>query len=257
MGTMRAVAHSLLFTGTLAGMLGLFAGCTPKPPPPALPPTEVPHVNQLSDNSGERSNVVADAVQQGGNQARLTYDCDPPHSEGVEGKGVLTADVTKCEYNRAEQTLVLSNQSYADCPLFLVTINGYHGPGTYNTSALGRLGFGTAKLRHPACKWDGSICLEWNGASGPHPEATCTVEINNDGGLQYGTTGATVSGTFVCSDFSSSYKGCPDASAKANCAVTRASFSVAGCVVAASPGGDKDKGKGKSEKKEKSGKRSK
>lgn len=213
-----------------------------KPPPPALPPQEVPRINQRSDTTGERSDVVADAVQQGSNQARIQYDCGPPQSQGAEGKGILSADLSKCEYNREEKTLVISNQSYADCPLFLVTINGYHGPGTYNTSSLGHLSFGTAKLRHPACNWDGSLCLEWNEKNGPHPEASCTIEINSDGGLQYGTTGATVSGTFVCADFSSSYKGCAAAQAKASCIINRASFSAAGCNVIA----DAPTAKGKS-----------
>ncbi len=210
-------------------MLSVVAGC-PKPQP-ALPPKEVPRINQVGDTSGERSDVVADAVQQGSNQARIQYDCGPPQSQGVEGKGVLAVEVSKCELNRTDQTLTLSNQSYADCPLFLLTINGYHGPGTYNTSSLGALSFGTAKLRQSACKWDGSLCLDWNGASGPHPDANCTIEINSDAGLQYGTSGSTVSGTFVCADFNSSYKGCAGAPAKAGCIISRASFSVAGCNV--------------------------
>jgi hypothetical protein len=214
-----------------------------------MPPKEVPRIGQVGDTTGERSDVVADAVQQGSNAARAVYDCGPPQSQGVDGKGVLNVDITKCEYNKTEGTLVISNQSYADCPLFLLTINNYHGPGTYNTSSLGHMSFGTAKLHQPACKWDGSLCLEWNGASGPHPEASCTIEVNSDGGLQYGTSGATVSGTFVCADFASPYKGCAAAPAKAACVVNRASFSIAGCSVTSGAaggsgaGGAKDKGK--------------
>jgi len=246
MGYARKLARSLVFAGAALGIVAAGAGCPPKPPPSKLPPTDVPRIGQVGDASGERSDVVADAVQQGSNQARIQYDCGPPQSQSVEGKGTLSADISKCELNRADGTLTLSNQSYADCPLFLLTINSYHGPGTYNTSSLGKLSFGTAKLRHPACKWDGNLCLDWNGASGSHPEASCTIEINSDGGLQYGTSGATLSGTFVCADFNSSYKGCAAAPAKASCIVSRASFSVAGCSSAgAPPAAPTGKGKGK------------
>jgi hypothetical protein len=210
------------------------------------PPKDVPRISNVGDNSGERGDVVADAVQQGSNQARILYDCGPPQSQGIDGKAVLAADLSKCEFNRGDQTLVISNQSYAECPLFLITINGYHGPGTYNTSSLGQLSFGTAKLRQPACKWDGSLCLDWNGANGSHPEANCTIEINSDAGLQYGTSGSTVSGTFVCSDFNSPYKGCAGAPARTSCAISRASFSVAGCnVVTPPPPPSATQGKGK------------
>jgi hypothetical protein len=224
----------LLAAGAAFGVLLAAAGC-PKPPPPKLPPSDVPRIGNVGDSSGERGDVVADAVQQGSNQARIQYDCATAPSQGVEGKAILNPDISKCELNRADGTLTISNQSYADCPLFLLTINGYHGPGTYNTSSLGHVSFGTAKLRQPACKWDGSLCLDWNGSSGPHPEASCTIEINSDGGLQYGTSGSTVSGTFVCADFNSPYKGCGGASARPSCIISRASFSIAGCVSAGGP----------------------
>lgn len=231
LGSSRTVVRSLLLFGAAVGALSTLAACPPKNPVPELPPKEVARINNVGDSAGERGDVVADAVQQGSNQARVQYDCGPPHSQAVEGRGILSADLSKCEFNRDTNTLVISNQSYAECPLFLLTITNYRGKGTYNSSALGQLGFGTAKLRHPACKWDGGICLDWNGATGPHQEANCTVEINSEGGLQFGTTGATVSGTFVCSDFNSTYRGCPGAPAKGSCIVSRASFSVAGCNV--------------------------
>ena len=231
MGFVRFVVRSLLLAGAAVTTLGTLSGCPPKPPQPELPPRDVAHVGNVGDSAGERGDVVADAVQQGSNLAKIQYDCSPPHSQSLEGRGILSADISKCEFNRAENILTISNQSYADCPLFLITINGFKGRGTYNTSSLGKLGFGTAKLRHPACKWDGNVCLDWNGSSGSHPEANCTVEIVSDGGLQYGTSGATVSGTFVCSDFNSPYRGCPGAPAKGSCVVSRASFSVAGCDV--------------------------
>jgi hypothetical protein len=91
--------------------------------------------------------------------------------------------------------------------------------------------FGLASLRQPTCSWEGNLCLDWSRERNIHPEASCTVEINSDGGLQYGTSGATVSGTFVCSAFVSPWKGCAGAAAVAGCAITRGSFSVAGCTV--------------------------
>jgi len=200
-----------------------------------MPPREVASVNKLTDTTGERSDVVADAVQSGSNLARILYDCGSPHSQGTEGKAVLSTEVTKCEFDRAQGTLTLSAQSTAECQTFLVTINPYKGPGTYNTSSLGKLSFGTARMRHAACGWDGNQCLEWNGQSGPHPEASCTIEVNSDGGLQYGTAASTVSGTFVCDGFASPYKGCAGAPAKSSCVISRASFSVAGCTVTGAP----------------------
>ena len=225
---LRVVLRSLLVGCAATGVVLAGAGC-PKPPPPKLPPKEVPTVNQLIDSTGERQDVIADAVQSGSNQARITFDCGAPHSQGLEGKGVLTVEASKCEFNRQEKTLVLSNGSVAECPTFLVTITDYKGPGTYNTSALGKISLGTAKLRQPSCKWEGSLCMDWNGTSGPHPDASCTIEVGQDGGLQYGTSGATITGTFVCDNFASPYKGCAGSPAKGGCVISRASFSVAGC----------------------------
>jgi hypothetical protein len=210
-----------------------------------MPPKDVPRIGNVTDANGERSDVVFDAVQSGSNKASIQYDCGPPQSSGVLGRGVLPVDLSKCEFSRGEQTLVIANQSFADCPLFLLTLTGFHGPGTYNTSSLGHISFGTAKLNQAACKWDGSLCLDWDGAKGPHPEASCTIEISSDGGLQYGTSGATVSGTFVCSEFNSPYKGCAGAPAKTSCVISRASFSVAGCnAIGAAPAAPSP-GKGK------------
>jgi hypothetical protein len=230
------------FAFAFAALLG--AGC-PKPPPPKLPPREVASVNRLNNTTGERDDVVADAVQSGSNLARVLYDCGPPHSRGSEGKAVLSAEVSKCEFDRAQQTLTLTSQSTAECQTFLVTISPYKGPGTYNTSSLGKLSFGTARMRHAACGWDGNQCLEWNGQTGPHPEASCTIEVNSDGGLQYGTASSTVSGTFVCDGFASPYKGCAGAPAKTSCIISRASFSVAGCTVVGKAPKKPDKKKAK------------
>lgn len=213
----------------LAALVLTGTGC-PKAPPPKLPPREVPRLGQVGDTTGERSDVVADAVQQGSNQARIQFDC-AAHSQGVEGRGLLSADIAKCEYDYAQKTLTISSDSAADCPTLLLTVTSFRGPGTYNTSSLGALSLGTAKMRHAACSWDGTMCLNWNGASGPHPESSCTIEISSDGGLQYGTTGSTVSGTFVCDDFVGPWKGCAGAPAKTSCIVSRASFSAAGCNV--------------------------
>lgn len=213
-----------------ASLIALLAGC-PKPPPPKMPPKEVPRLSQMSDREGERGDVVSEAVQSGSNQARIKYDCGPPHSQGTEGRGVLSAEIGKCEFNKTENRITLSNESTAECSTFLLTINNYKGAGTYNTSALGKLSLGTAQMSQPACKWNGTMCLDWEGTSGPHPESNCTVEITSDGGLQYGTAGATLSGTFVCADFIGPWKGCAGAPAKVNCSVTAASFSVAGCTV--------------------------
>jgi hypothetical protein len=224
-------ARALLVGSSVLTML-LAGGCPPKLPPPKMPPKEVPRINQVSNSDGERADVVADAVQQGSNQARVLYDCGPPASQGIEGKRVLSAEISKCVFDFAQKTLVIGNDNQAECSTFLLTISGYHGQGTYNTSGLGKLSLGTAKMRSAACGWDGTMCLDWNGSSGPHPEASCTVEITNDPGVQYGTVSSgTVSGTFVCSDFLDPWKGCAGAPAKVNCSVARASFSVAGCTV--------------------------
>ena len=242
MADLRTVLRSMLSVLAVSGIWLAGAGC-PKPPPPKLPPKEVPKVNQLIDSTGERQDVIADAVQNGSNQARITFDCGPPHSQGIEGKGILTVEASKCEFNRQEKTLVLSNGSATECPTFLLTITDYKGPGTYNTSALGKISLGTAKMRQPICKWEGSLCMDWNGPSGPHPDASCTIEVGQDGGLQYGTSGATITGTFVCDNFVGPYKGCAGSPAKASCVVSRASFSIAGCEVA---GPAPAAGKGKS-----------
>ncbi len=208
----------------------MLAGC-PKPPPPKLPPKEVPQLGQVGTTAGERSDVVTDAVQQGSNTARVLFDCGAPHSQSAEGRGVVSADLAKCEFDWATKSLTITDGSGSECPNFLLTVTAFKGPGTYNTSALGKLSFGTAKMRQPACSWDGNMCLDWNGASGPHPESGCTVEINSDGGLQYGTSGANVSGTFVCDAFASPWKGCAGAPAKVGCVISRASFSATGCNV--------------------------
>jgi hypothetical protein len=241
LGSSRTWLSNLLLCSAAVTALSTLTACPPKQLQPELPPKEVARISNVGDSAGERGDVVADAVQQGSNQARIQYDCSPPHSKSVEGRGVLAADLSKCELNREDNSLIISNQSYADCPLFLITINGFRGKGTYNSSSLGKLGFGTAKLRQAACKWDGSVCLDWNGTSGPHPEANCTVEISSSGGLEFGTTGATVSGTFVCSDFNSPYRGCPAAPATASCVISRASFSVAGCNAVGTPPSAKGK----------------
>ncbi len=233
MADLRTLLRSTLQVLAVSSLWLAGAGC-PKPPPPKLPPKEVPRVNQLIDSTGERQDVIADAVQAGSNQARITYNCGAPHSQGVDGKDVLNVEASKCEFNPKEKTLVLSNGSATECPTFLLTITDYKGPGTYNTSALGKISLGTAKLRQPICKWEGSLCMDWNGAAGPHPDASCTIEVGQDGGLQYGTGGATITGTFVCDNFTSPYKGCAGSPAKASCVVSRASFSIAGCAVTSS-----------------------
>jgi hypothetical protein len=227
-------------------LLGL-GSCTPKPPPPKLPPSSVPRLGNVSGTDGDRADVILDAVQQGANLARLQYDCSQPPSEGIAGRGVLSSDITKCVFDFASKTLTISNDGQADCPTFLLTLNNYHGQAAYNTSFLGQLSLGTAKMRQEGCHWDGSMCLDWNGQSGPHPESSCTIEITYDPGVQYGTlSSGTVSGTFVCTDFLGPYKGCAGAPAKVACAVTRASFSVAGCTVINKPAeGPKKKSDGK------------
>lgn len=225
---MRSFRKPLALLSIVSALV--LAGC-PKPPPPKMPPKEVPQLGGVATSAGERGDVVADAVQQGSNMARVLFDCGVPHSQGAEGKGVLSSDLTKCELDWAKKELIITDGSSADCPSFLMNVTAYKGPGTYNTSALGKLSFGTAKMRQAACNWDGTMCLDWNGASGPHPESSCTVEINSDGGLQYGTSGATISGTFVCDGFQSTWKGCAGAPAKVSCVIARASFSIAGCNV--------------------------
>ena len=211
-------------------------GCPPKPLPPKLPPREVPRLGQVAGTEGDRADVIGDAVQQGANLARIQFDCSQPPSLGAEGRGVLASDITSCVFDFATKTLTMSNETKSDCPTFLLTLNNYHGQATYNTSFLGKLSLGTAKMRQDACRWDGSMCLDWSGPSGPHPEASCTVEITNDPGVQYGTlSSGTVSGTFVCTDFFSPWKGCAGAPARVVCGVTRASFSVAGCTVTNKP----------------------
>lgn len=218
----------------LGVLLALGPGCAPKPQPTRLPPKEVPHIQNVSDDTGARSNILDDAVQVGSNQARLVYDCGPPYGRNVEGKGVLTASVTRCEADTTTQTVTLRAEQGEECPSFLLVMNPYRGPGTYNTSNLSQLSFGLAKLRQPACKWEGNLCLEWNRQGQVHPEATCTVEVSSDGGLQYGTSGATISGTFVCSAFLSPFRGCAGVQATAGCGVVRGSFSVAGCTTVSS-----------------------
>lgn len=249
---------SVLIAGAGLAALGLttlLVGC-PKPPPPRMPPKEVPRLNQMGDKEGERGDVFLDAVQSGSNLARMKYNCGPPSSVGTEGRGVLSAEITKCEFNRAENKVTLSNESTAECNTFFLTVTNYKGSGTYNTSSLGKLSLGTAQMSQAACKWNGTLCMDWDGQSGPHPESNCTVEITSDGGLQYGTAGATVSGTFVCADFIGPWKGCAGAPAKVNCSITGASFSVAGCTVTGKAGAgggaqtpDKDAGKKKGGKK--------
>jgi hypothetical protein len=207
----------------------------------------VPRLGAVSGTEGDRADVIVDAVQQGANLARIQFDCSQPPSLGAEGRGVLSSDITQCVFDFATKTLTISNETTADCPTFLLTLNNYHGTATYNSSFLGKLSLGTAKMRQEACRWDGSMCLDWNGASGAHPEASCTVEITNDPGVQYGTlSSGTVSGTFVCTDFlNPTWKGCAGAPAKVACGVTRASFSVAGCMVTNKPAEKLKKSDGK------------
>lgn len=208
------------------------ASCQPKQ---KLPPKVVPKVDVLLDSEGQRVNVVADAVQVGSNLARLVYDCRTPHGINIEGGGVLAPTLTRCEFNQESQQLTIAGDGGGDCAAFLMTVTAYRGPGTYNTSALGALSFGTAKVKQRACNFEANICMDWNGAQSAHADTTCTVEIGSDGGLQYGAMGATVSGTFVCSAFRNDWKGCPGASATTGCAITRGSFSIAGCNVQAAP----------------------
>lgn len=232
----RPVAALAVLAPWLVALLGpgLSPGCQPKAPPPRLPPAEIPHLGQVQGSTGQRGSVVQDAVQVGSNQARVTYECGRPHGENVDGGAVLNPPITHCEIDTDKKAVTLSDDSKEDCPGFLVAISDYRGPGTYNTSSLGALSFGIAKLRQDKCGWEGNLCLNWSGPAGPHKDTSCTVEINSDGGLQYGTTGATVSGTFVCSAFVSPWKGCAGVSAVAGCAVTRGSFSVAGCTAVSS-----------------------
>lgn len=228
-------ARTLLFA-LGPSLLITLGGCPPKPPPPKLPPREVPRLGNVAGTEGDRADVILDAVQQGANLARLQYDCAQPPSVGAEGRGVLSAELSKCVFDFATKTLTIGNDVQADCPTFLLTLNNYHGQSTYNTSFLGKLSLGTAKMRQAACKWDGSLCMDWDGAAGPHPEASCTIEITHDPGVQYGTlSSGTVSGTFVCTDFFSPWKGCAGAPARVACGITRASFSVAGCTVTNKP----------------------
>lgn len=203
-------------------------GCAPKPPPPKLPPRQLPQVQKLDDPTGQRGNVVDEAVQIGSNTAKLSYNCGPPHGKNVEGSGRLSVQVTRCEFDQGTRTLTLTNEAQEECPTFLISLTDYRGGGTYNTASINQVSFGPAKVRQNACRWEGTICMNWSRA-GSHPEANCTVEITNDGGLQYGTAGATVSGTFSCSAFTSPFKGCAGVSATPGCAITSGSFSVAGC----------------------------
>jgi hypothetical protein len=205
-------------------------GCQPKPQPTKLPPKEVPHLQNVGDGTGSRGNISDDAVQAGSNQARISYDCGPPHGKNVEGKGVLSATLVRCEIDTATKAVTLAGETGGECAPFVINISDYKGAGTYNTSTMSGVSFGLAKLRQPACNWDGSLCLEWS-QKGAHPETTCTVEVNSDGGLQYGTSGATVSGTFACSAFVSPFKGCAGVSVTAGCGIARGSFSAAGCQV--------------------------
>lgn len=205
-------------------------GCPAKPPPPKLPPKELPRLQQLDDTTGQRGSVIDDAVQAGSNQAKITYSCAPPHGRNVDGSGLLSTKVSRCEIDTATKTVTLSNESNDDCPGFVLSLTDYHGKGTYNTSSITQLSFGIAKVRQAACRWDGSICMNWSRADKIHPETQCTVDINSDGGLQYGTMGATLSGTFVCSAFTSAFNGCAGVVASAGCGITRGSFSVTGCT---------------------------
>lgn len=231
-----------LSLGLLA--LGPAACSTPKT---KLPPKEVPQVDSLYGNQGQRSAVIADAVQVGSNLARFAYDCAPPHGRGVEGGAVLAPIVQRCELDQATQTLTISGADATDeCAPFLLTLSGYRGPSTYNTASLTALSFGLAKVRQKACSYEGTLCMNWNGQSGSHGTTNCTVEISGDGGLQYGNLGATVSGTFVCTAFLGAHKGCDGAPAVTGCGIPRGSFSVAGCVVTgqkpgAAPGPEKKK----------------
>lgn len=228
MGTML---HRACFA--LLALLPLsLAGCQPKV---KLPPRTVPQVGQLTENSGQRDTIIADAVQAGSNLARLAYDCATPYGLNVEGAGVLAPTLSRCEYNQETQELAIAGDEQSDCPAFRLTLTRYHGPGTYNTSSLGSLSFGTAKVSQRACNFEANLCMNWNGATGPHPDTTCTIEVTSDGGLQYGTLAATVSGTMVCTAFRSDWKGCPGVKAQTGCAITRGSFSVAGCAVQAAP----------------------
>lgn len=219
-------------------------GCQPKPAPPKLPPREVPQLQVYETNAGQRSSVVQDAVQVGSNLARFAYQCAPAAGKGkaagdrearsaavIEGKGVLSAPLGRCELDLTTHTVTLASAGDEDeCPRFQIVLTDYHGPDTYNTAALRTLSFGLAKVQQPACKWDANLCLNWSAASSVHPEASCTVVINSDGGLQYVTGGATISGTFGCSSFISSFKGCSDGErATVDCAIPSGSFSLAGC----------------------------
>lgn len=240
MRTVRFGSASIVLLGAVGVLL---SGC-PKPPPPKLPPKEVPKVDQIIDSRGERQDVITDAVESGSNSARILFDCGQPQSQGVAGRAVLNVEATKCEFNRKDKTLLLTNGNAADCQTFAININEYTGKGTYNTSSLGKLSFGMAKMRQAACKWDGSLCMDWNGASGPHPEASCTFEIVSDGGLAFGTSDSTITGTFVCDNFTLPYAGCPGSPAKVSCVIPRASFSIAGCsVIGEAPTGKKPKAK--------------
>ncbi len=238
-GRPRALVRVLTLGGSLAvagAAILTLAGCPPKPVAPKLPPREVPRLGNVSGTEGDRADVIVDAVQQGANLARIQFDCSQPPTLGAEGRGVLASDVTSCVFDFAAKTLTMSNDVKSDCPTFLLTLNNYHGQGTYNTSYLGKLSLGTAKMRQDACRWDGTMCLDWSGPAGPHPEASCTVEITHDPGVQYGTlSSGTVSGTFVCTDFLNSWKGCAGAPARVACGIPRASFSVAGCQVINKP----------------------
>ncbi len=245
----RQVIRSALSAFVLLAGLGGGLGCQPKPLPPKLPPKEVPHLSALTDTDGERGSVIGDAVAAGSNQARIAYDCGPAFGKNVEGSGTVSRTISRCEMDTTARTVVLASEDQEDCPGFLLTLVNYHGPGTYNTASLGPIGFGIAKVRQTACNWEGNLCLDWNGAQGPHGNTSCTIEINSDGGLQYGTSGAVISGTFVCSAFISPFTGCAgNNKAVAGCGVTRASFSAAGCsattvVPDAQPPGKKPRGK--------------
>ncbi len=221
---------------TAAGLLYATLGCEPKPPPPKLPPTQVAHIQTLDDPTGQRRNVVDDAVQVGSNVAKISYNCAPPNGKNVEGNGRTNVPVGKCEYDQGTKTLTLSNDSKDDCPTFLLTLTDYHGRGTYNPASLVQASFGVARVRQSACRWEGEICMNWSRA-GVHPEANCTFEITSDGGLQFGQAGATISGTFTCSAFVSPFSACAGVSAVPGCGITAASFSVAGCAVSGSQGG--------------------
>lgn len=199
----------------ISGLLGL-AACAPRPPP-APPPT----------SASTRRSVLDDTPAAGSNTAHISYDCGPAHKGA--GAGTLRPTITRCEVDPTARTLTLRSDDQGRCPTFLLTLRDYHGPGVYNSAALGPLSLGAAPLNPDACRGKGDLCLEW-GRGQAHADTSCTVEISSDSGVRTGDAQAVLSGTVVCADFSA-WRACPQRRAATACAVNAGVFSASGCTL--------------------------